>query len=229
MNVIDLLKEKSDRLAKNRAEFVEMLNPQVRDYFNEAMDSARNSQWLSWALDQKKITSGSDIQTAGDFDWAHEPNSPAYKMHQQLATQLNEVNFVGEWLTVSQDRINQFADVTDDHQWIHTDVNRAETESPFRTTIAHGFLTLSLIPKLIGAVNSDEPLYPGAKMVVNMGLNQVRYPYPVKVDSKLRASKKVINVKPVRRGLEVTEEITVEIEGCRRPACVAQTLMLLVY
>jgi len=228
MSVIDFLKEKSDRLAKNRVELMELVNPNLRDYFTEAMNSARNSQWLSWALDQKKMTSGSDTQ-ANQEQWVLAANSAAQNMFSKLSNELGQVVFVGEWLTVDQERIDQFAKVTDDFQWIHTDPNRAKTESPFRTTIAHGFLTLSLIPKLIGAVNSDIPPYPGAKMVVNMGLNKVRYPYPVKEGARIRASKKVVNVTPVRRGLEVTEEITVEIEGCRRPACVAETLMMLVY
>lgn len=226
MSVIDFLKEKSDRLAKNRDELFEMLNPQFREYFVEAMNHARNSQWLSWALDQKKMAAGSDT-TADQWPLAH--NSAASAMLHQLSSQLHEIVYVGEWMTVTQEQINAFAAVTDDHQWIHTDPERADRESPFRSTIAHGFLTLSLIPKLTNAVNVDTPPYPGAKMVVNMGLNEVRYPYPVKVNSRIRATKKVINVTPVRRGLEVTEEITVEIEGCRRPGCVAQTVMMLMY
>ncbi|WP_320821816.1 MaoC family dehydratase [Reinekea sp.] len=228
MNVIDLLKEKSDRLAKNRAELMELVNPQVRGYFNDAINNARNNQWLGWVLDQTKLGAGSETQQ-GAHAWPEKMGSDAQEMLQQLSAQMNQVTLVGEWLTVDQERINRFAEVTDDHQWIHTDVERAKEHSPFGGTIAHGFLTLALLPKLIGAVNPDTPPYPGAKMVVNLGLNQVRYPYPVKTGSRLRASKKVIHVALVRRGLEVTEEITVEIQGCRRPACVAQTLMLLVF
>ena len=228
MSVIDFLKEKSDRLAKNRLELMELVNPNLRDYFTDAMNNARHSQWLSWALDQKKMTSGSDSQNNHE-QWVLEANSAAQNMLQKLTNELGDVVFIGDWLTINQERINQFASVTDDFQWIHTDPERAQSESPFRTTIAHGFLTLSLIPKLVGAVDPQVPPYPGAKMVVNMGLNKVRYPYPVKAGVRIRASKKVINVTPVRRGLEVTEEITVEIEGCRRPACVAETLIMLVY
>jgi acyl dehydratase len=228
MNVIDLLKEKSDRLAKNRAELMELVNPQVRGYFNDAINNARNNQWLGWVLDQTKFGAGTETQN-GNQAWPEKMGSDGQQMLQQLSAQMNQVTLVGEWLTIDQERINRFADVTDDHQWIHTDVERAKEHSPFGGTIAHGFLTLALLPKLIGAVNPDTPPYPGAKMVVNLGLNQVRYPYPVKTGSRLRASKKVIHVALVRRGLEVTEEITVEIQGCRRPACVAQTLILLVF
>lgn len=228
MNVIDLFKEKSDRLAKNRDEFIDMLHPYIKEYIQDAINNARNSQWLSWANDQKKITSAVNAQT-NDQLWGHDTSAYVYKMFKQISDNIDEVNYTGEWFELDQQRINQFADVTEDQQWIHTDPERASNESPFRTTIAHGFLTLSLIPKLIGAVNEDKPPYPGAKMVVNLGLNRVRYPYPVKVGSRLRATKKVTKVTPVRRGLEVTEEVTVEIEGCRRPGCVAETVVLLVY
>ena len=228
MNVIDFLKEKSDRIARNRLELLEMFNPQVKDYFNEAMNNARNHQWLSWALDQKKIASGSDATEDSDA-WPLVNHSAARHTLQEITEKLNEVTFVGEWLKIEQDRIDQFANVTDDSQWIHTDPEKSASESPFKTTIAHGFLTLSLIPKLTGAVDPETPPYPGAKMVINMGMNKVRYPYPVKVGSNIRATKKVIDVTPVRRGLEVTEEITIEIEGCRRPACIAQTLVMLVF
>lgn len=225
MSVIDFLKEKSDRLAKNRDELLDQFNPQFREYFADAMNNARNSQWLSWVLDQKKITANGESPE----QWPLANNSAANAMLQKLMSQLHQTVYIGEWMSVTQEQINAFAEVTDDHQWIHTDAERANAESPFRSTIAHGFLTLSLIPKLTNAVNADEPPYPGAKMVVNMGLNQVRYPYPVKVNSRIRACKKVISVTPVRRGLEVTEEITVEIDGCRRPGCVAHTVMLLMY
>ena len=232
MSVIDFLKEKSDRLAKNRDEIVELIQPQLRGYFNEMFQSARNNPWMNWALDQKILTSGSDAQetnAAVNDHWLHDSNPNALAMLEQLSASLGTVVYIGQWMSIEQDRINQFAQVTEDQQWIHTDPDRAKVESPFRGTIAHGFLTLSLLPKLTNAVDPDRPPYPGAKMVVNMGLNQVRFPYPLKSGSKVRATKKIIAANPVRRGLEVTEEITVEIENCRRPACVAQTLMLLVY
>lgn len=132
-------------------------------------------------------------------------------------------------MQIGQDRINQFAEVTEDRQWIHTDPERAKRESPFKGTIAHGFLTLSMIPLLTNAVDPENPPYEGAKMVVNLGLNEVRFPYPLKSGSRVRASKKIVGVEVVRRGLEVTEEITVEIENTRRPACVAQAVIRLVY
>lgn len=224
MSVIDFLKEKSDRLAKSRLELLDILNPSMRGYVTEAMNSARNSHWFGWALDQKELDEKSLLEA-----WPHATNPHAQKMLNELNSKMHEVVFEGQWLRVDQQRINQFADVTDDHQWIHTDPERAKVESPFRTTIAHGFLTLSLIPKLIDAVNTDTPLYPATKMVVNMGFNKVRFPYPVKVGANIRATKKIVDVKTTRRGIELTEEITIEVEGLRRPACVAESLMLLVY
>jgi acyl dehydratase len=150
-------------------------------------------------------------------------------MRKQLLNQLGEDVYEGKWLTLEQDRINAFANVTEDHQWIHTDPVRAEQESPFRATIAHGFLTLSMLPMLTDSVDPAKPPYPGAKMVVNLGLNKVRFPYPLKAGSRIRATKKIVAVEVVRRGLEVTEEITVNIEHTGRPACIAETVVRLVY
>ena len=225
MSVIDLLKEKKERLAKNQAEFRELIAPQWRDYWSELWQSARNHQWVNWVLDHDQRASADP--TAEPLTECENPEAEA--MRQKLLMQLGEVVYVGEWMTVQQDRINQFAEVTEDRQWIHTDPDRAAEESPFKATVAHGFLTLSLIPRLTNAVDPDNPPYKGAKMVVNMGLNQVRFPYPLKAGSRVRGSKKIIGVDVVRRGLEITEEITVEIENTRRPACVAQTLVRLVY
>lgn len=224
MSVIDLLKEKKERLAKNQAEFRELIAPQWREYWTELWQSARNHQWVNWVLDHDHRFIGDSAEPATECE-----NPEAEAMRQQLLTQMDTVVYIGDWMTVEQTRINQFAEVTEDRQWIHTDPVRAAEESPFKGTVAHGFLTLSLIPRLTNAVDPNNPPYKGAKMVVNMGLNQVRFPYPLKAGSRVRGTKKIIGVEVVRRGLEVTEEITVEIENTRRPACVAQTLVRLVY
>ncbi|WP_243645801.1 MaoC family dehydratase [Reinekea marinisedimentorum] len=209
---------------------MDRLNPQVRQYLIGAMNNAKSSHWFNWAADAevKEVTTFKPEHTNDQY-WDHDTNSPAHKIYLQLTDTLNEVTYTGEWIEVTQERINQFAAVTEDEQWIHTDPERAAIESPFRTTVAHGFLTLSLIPRLMNITNPEVNAFSGAKMVVNLGLNRVRYPYPVKAGSRLRGSKKVIEVQRVKRGLEVTEEITVEIEGCRRPACIAQTVVLLVF
>lgn len=126
---------------------------------------------------------------------------------------------VGDWFEVSQERINQFADATNDHQWIHTDPERAK-EGPFGTTIAHGFLTLSLIPGLGGG---GLPIS-GAKMGINYGLDRVRFISPVPVGSQIRARRKLMEAKEVPGGIQLKTEVTVEVEGQNKPACVAEML-----
>jgi acyl dehydratase len=124
-----------------------------------------------------------------------------------------------DWLEITQDRIDTFADATGDHQWIHVDRERAKA-GPFGTTIAHGFLTLSLIPALAGSLTKVE----GVRMGINYGLNKVRFPSPVKVDSRVRAVSKNLSVEDVEGGLQVVNQVTIEIEGQDKPACVAETV-----
>jgi acyl dehydratase len=124
-----------------------------------------------------------------------------------------------DWLQVTQDRINQFADATGDHQWIHVDPERAKA-GPFGATIAHGFLTLSLIPALAGTLVKVE----GIRMGINYGLNKVRFPSPVRVGSRVRAVSKNVSVEDVDGGVQVVNQVTIEIEGQEKPACVAETV-----
>ena len=126
---------------------------------------------------------------------------------------------VGDWVDVDQDRINGFAEATGDHQWIHVDPERA-AQGPFGTTIAHGYLTLSLIPSLGGG---GLPVT-GAKMGINYGLDRVRFIAPVKVGSRVRARRKLLEVKEGEGFVQLKVEVTVEIEGSDKPACVAETL-----
>ncbi len=126
---------------------------------------------------------------------------------------------VGDWVSIGQDRIDRFADATDDHQWIHVDVERAE-HGPFGTTIAHGFLTLSLVNTLIGHVFDVRDV----SMSVNYGLNKVRFPAPVPAGSRIRAAVSVGEVTDVPGGVQVVLDATIEIEGAAKPACVAQVV-----
>ena len=127
-----------------------------------------------------------------------------------------------EWLEVTQQRVDAFADATGDHQWIHVDVERAE-QGPFGGTIAHGYLTLSLVPQLGAELFSVET--PGAKL--NYGVNKVRFPHPVKVGSRIRATAQVVEVTDVPAGTQLVVRYTVENEGRTKPACVAETVVLL--
>ena len=123
-----------------------------------------------------------------------------------------------DWLEVTQERVNQFAEATGDHQWIHVDVERAKT-GPFGGPIAHGFLTLSLAPGLLKEVWLME----GAKMGVNYGLNKVRFPSPVPVGSRVRAGAALKEVTDVGGGgMQLVLEATFEVEGAEKPACVAE-------
>ena len=122
-----------------------------------------------------------------------------------------------EWLTVDQDQINLFADATGDHQWIHVDAERAKG-GPFGTTIAHGYLTLSLTPRFIFQVLQVE----GVSLVVNYGLNKVRFPAPVPSGSRIRFGAELAAAEPVKGGTQVTLNATYEIEGQPKPACVAE-------
>ena len=138
-------------------------------------------------------------------------------------------NYVGkelghsDWVTIDQQRINQFAECTEDHQFIHVDPERAK-QTPFGSTIAHGFLSLSLIPKLIDGLLV---LPEGAKMVVNYGLDSVRFIQPVKVDSRVRLAVKVIDVNEKNPGQWLIKALcTLEIEGQQKPAYIAESLSL---
>ncbi len=127
-----------------------------------------------------------------------------------------------EWLTIEQDRVDQFADATGDHQWIHVDAERAET-GPFGGTIAHGYLTLSLIPLLGSQVFALDT--PGAKL--NYGVNKVRFPNPVRVGSRVRNTVSVKEVTDLSSGKQLVLGHVVEIDGQDKPACVAETVVLL--
>jgi acyl dehydratase len=140
----------------------------------------------------------------------------------QVAAASGEELGTSEWLTIEQDRVDRFAEATGDHQWIHVDVDRAAS-GPFGGTIAHGYLTLSLVPFLGSQVFSLET--PGAKL--NYGVNKVRFPNPVLVGKRVRAHVTLTEVAAIPAGQQITLRYTVEIEGEAKPACVAETFVLL--
>lgn len=127
---------------------------------------------------------------------------------------------VSDWVTIDQDRINKFADATGDHQWIHLDVERAKKELPGGKTIAHGYLTVSLIPWLTSNFLKIE----GVTRGINYGSNKVRFTNMVPVGSRVRARSKMLSVEPRGGGMQITSEITIELEGEKRPACIAETI-----
>jgi acyl dehydratase len=125
-----------------------------------------------------------------------------------------------DWISVTQERIDAFAHATGDHQWIHVDPVRAAA-GPFGTTIAHGFLTLSLLPEMGETAFAIDD----AKMGINYGLNRVRFPSPVPVGSRLRGHFKLLRVEPIDGGVQMTVEVTMEREGSPKPVCVAESLV----
>ena len=130
---------------------------------------------------------------------------------------------VSDWVEITQERINLFADATGDHQWIHVDVERAKKDMPGGKTIAHGFLTLSLIPMLNSQISHINNVRNG----INYGCNKVRFPSPVQAGSRVRARAKLIAADPMDKGgVRLTNQVTIEIEGQERPACVAETMSI---
>jgi len=122
------------------------------------------------------------------------------------------------WLSVDQDRISRFADVTEDHQWIHVDAERAAREGPFGSTVAHGYLTLSLVSRLIGETVS----FSGVTFAVNYGTNKVRFPAPVRVGSRIRGRTTLAAVEEIPGGIQTIIAVTVEVEGQDKPGCFAE-------
>ena len=139
----------------------------------------------------------------------------------QLATYAGREIGVSDWLLVSQEQINTFADATGDHQWIHIDVARAAAETPFKSTIAHGFLTLSLLSTLVRSTVAVD----GLRMAINYGLNRVRFVSPVPAGSRVRARVTMASVTDVDGGVQVAWAITIEREHGDKPCLVAEWLV----
>ena len=140
----------------------------------------------------------------------------------EISAAVGEELGTSDWVTIEQDRVDNFADATGDHQWIHVDVERAK-DGPFGGTIAHGYLTLSLVPWLGSGIFAMDT--PGAKL--NYGLNKVRFPHPVLVGQRIRLSVTLGEVADVSAGKQVTLQHVIEIDGVAKPACVAESVVLL--
>lgn len=228
MKVIEFIKQKQMDFQQSNAEFRARLEPKIKDWsqlLNATFTNTLNNPWMS------RFNPFEDDKP----DQNDSPSKPlvltpqTQKMYDELSQQLGQQTYLGKWHLVDQDCINQFAQVTGDSQWIHTDPARARQESPFKTTIAHGFLTLALIPTLTDTVNPDSNPYPDAKMAVNYGLNQVRFPSPVKSGTRVRARTRLIAVTPMKRSIEVISEVSIEIENSKRLACIAETVLRLYF
>jgi acyl dehydratase len=155
----------------------------------------------------------------------------AENAYELLKAAIGEEEGAGEWLEITQERINEFADVTEDHQFIHVDPEKAAAMSPFGTTIAHGFLTLSLLVKLGASIPVKAPeRFDGVVMGVNYGFEKIRFIAPVKVNSRIRCSSVLTGVElKDPNTLHYTRTMTVEIEGESKPALVAEWITRMVY
>ncbi len=221
MNVVDFLKEKKDKLAKGEFDIhlPELKIPSFRDYWTDFLHTSIPPQLAEFFGNQPEPTQEYPILEIPEVA----------ELYERLVSDLGNINALGDWHQVDQSGIDLFAESTLDKQWIHTDPEKASKDSPYKCTIAHGFLTLSLIPHLTRMVDTENPPYPEANMCVNYGLNKVRFPYPVRVGSKVRARTRNLSVEPFKRGLELVTEVTIELENSRRPACVAEMVLRLYF
>mgnify|MGYP001268022886 CR=1 FL=1 len=224
MNVLEFIREKKEDFQENTAQFKAMLEPTFQSWSNKLNDRITNTLNNPWIAGLNPFESSNLFITGQVFQ-----NETAERTYENLKKQIGQETYVGQWQIIDQNCINQFADVTGDQQWIHTDPSRAKKESPFKTTIAHGFLTLALLPKLTDTINEKINFYPEARLVVNYGLNQVRFPFPVKSGSRVRARIRLKNVVPLNKSIEVINEISVEVEYRKRYACVAETVLRLYF
>jgi len=144
---------------------------------------------------------------------------PAFRSHEEIAAASGSHLGYSDWMTINQERIDTFADATDDHQWIHVDPARAAT-GPFGSTIAHGYLTLSLVNRFLPSFFTVE----GSKMGINCGCDRIRFPAAVPVGSRVRGGGEILSVEEKNGGTQVVIRVTVDIEGSDRPGAVVDTI-----
>ena len=146
-----------------------------------------------------------------------------------LSSRIGDELHRSAWATMSQERIDRFADATGDHQWIHVDRERARTESPFGATVAHGYLVLSLYPSLRGHDGRNTPPFPGVTRTINLGVNRVRFPSPVRAGDRLRGRFELLDASRRNDAIQVIERYTVELDSVEKPACVAEVVRLMYF
>ena len=223
MDVFEFIKEKRSDLKENTEQYRAILEPKFRslsDQISTKITNTLNNPWISNLI---------PVETSSFFNQKHTiPNKMIKSAYDRINAKMGEEIFIGEWEMIDQERINNFANVTGDKQWIHINPEKAELESPFKSTIAHGFLTLAMIPQLTNRLQSKD-LYSDSKLIVNYGLNQVRFPYPVRSNSRISGRVKLISAIPLKKSIEVVNQISIEVEGKKRFGCVADTVLRLYY
>ena len=223
IDVFEFIKEKRADLKDNSKRYRIMLEPKFKSLSKKLNSSISNTLNNPWMFNLPTIYRSNIFKRKTPIS-----NENIKNAYNEISVSIGKELLVGNWEKIDQDKINSFAEVTGDKQWIHTDMEKAKKKSPFKTTIAHGFLTLSLIPKLTEAFDFNS-IHPGLKMVVNCGLNQVRFPFPVKSGSKIRGRVKIISVVPKKNNIELVNEVSIEVEGRKRFGCVAETVLRLYY
>ena len=218
MDVIEYIREK-ERLLRNRINNFDVKN--TSDSHLRQLSYFISNSWAS------KINLL--FEPAVDRYLQGVKNPKVITFYRDWQARIGQEVFIGSWATVDQSRINRFAEVTGDRQWIHIDPRRAKDESPFGSTIAHGFLILSLLPELTDTVNPQKPPYPEARMVINYRLDQVCFPHPVKSGSRIRARIALKSLMPSKRSVEMVNQVTVEVEGSNRIACIADSVLKLYF
>lgn len=151
------------------------------------------------------------------------------KAYEIMQSRVGDMTSQSEWFEITQERVNDYADVSMDHQWIHIDVERAINESPFGAPIAHGNLTLAVMGHLPVAARKEGPPIEGQKLGINYGFDRIRFPAPVPVGSKIRSTNTLRRVEIKGDMIETMTEIVVEAEGSEKPVCVAESLGRMVF
>ena len=151
------------------------------------------------------------------------------KAYEIMQGRVGEMTLQSEWFEITQERVDDYADVSMDHQWIHVDVERATNESPFGAPIAHGNLTLAVMGHLPVALRNEGPAIEGQKLGINYGFDRIRFPSPVPVGSKIRSTNTLRRVEIKGDMIETMTEIVVEAEGSDKPVCVAESLGRMVF
>lgn len=211
MKLVNLFKEKSQQFQQfqlSNSELIRRFEPQVRELRESLNQSVSNSfasawfsKWLAVANEESEIVAVPE----------------AVDLYNALITRVGQEMHLSDWHTISQMDINAFAQVTGDNQWIHVDEVKARRESPFRSTVAHGFLLLALLPRLRDLGNCHS--YSGARYVVNTGVQQAQFQWPVKPGQSVRARTTLRKVALHRRGVDITEEMVLELRDTHRRAC----------
>ncbi|WP_045859437.1 MaoC family dehydratase [Teredinibacter purpureus] len=218
VKLVALLKEKSQQIQLSNGDFMKRLEPQVRELketFNQSVSNSFANAWFS-----KYIASANEEPQ----NLISPPTPEVLTLKQRLQTKLGQEVHVGEWFTLTQATIDEFAAVTGDSQWIHIDLERAKTESPYKSTVAHGFLILSLLPHLRGLDEHAGSQYPEARLIVNCGLNSTRFLSAVKPDTEIRSRTILRALTANKRSLDIVEEVIVEAGERRREVCAVELI-----